>query len=281
MKEHVPTFDQLILPTIEALKALGGSGSIYEILDKIVEMNSYSESVQQALLADGRPKLSYNAAWARTYLKLYGAIENSGRGVWALTDKGEKIQSEDVEKIKSYSRKVAANKQSKSTPSTPKENVSGDDGDWKHNLLQEIRVMTPDAFERLSRRMLREAGFTKVEVTGRPNDGGIDGIGVLKVNLISFQVLFQCKRYSSSNSVGSKDIRDFRGAMAGRTDKGLFITTGTFTAEARKEANREGTTPIELIDGEALCDLLKDLKLGVHVEVVEQVSITRDFFQTI
>lgn len=132
-------------------------------------------------------------------------------------------------------------------------------------------MLNPSAFERLAQRLLREAGFVKVEVTGRSGDGGIDGLGVLRLNLLSFQVLFQCKRYSGS--VGPSTIRDFRGAMVGRSDKGLFITTGTFTAEARREATRDGAPPIELIDGDHLCDLLKNLSIGVRTEMVERVTI--------
>lgn len=136
--------------------------------------------------------------------------------------------------------------------------------------------MSPDAFERLAQRLLREAGFVKVEVTGRSGDGGIDGIGVLRVNLLSFQVLFQCKRYQGS--VGSGAVRDFRGAMVGRSDKGLIITTGTFSGDAKKEATRDGAPPIELIEGDSLCDLLKGLKLGVATEMVERVIVDAEWF---
>jgi restriction system protein len=139
-----------------------------------------------------------------------------------------------------------------------------------------LRKLQPDAFERLSQRILREAGFIKVEVTGRSGDGGIDGIGVLRVNLLSFHVLFQCKRYQSS--VGASAIRDFRGAMVGRSDKGLIITTGTFTPDAKREATRDGAPAIDLIDGDLLCDLLKDLKLGVRTEMVEQITVDPTWF---
>jgi restriction system protein len=147
---------------------------------------------------------------------------------------------------------------------------------WKDHLLEILRSLEPAAFERLAQRILREAGFIKVEVTGRSGDGGIDGIGVLRVNLLSFQVLFQCKRYQSS--VGAGAIRDFRGAMVGRSDKGLMITTGTFTPDAKKEATRDGAPAIDLIDGELLCDLLKDLKLGVRTEMVERVTAEPNWF---
>jgi restriction system protein len=139
----------------------------------------------------------------------------------------------------------------------------------------------PAAFERLAQRLLREGGFTRVVISGRPGDDGIDGMGVLRVNLISFQVLFQCKRWKGS--IGSEVIRNFRGAMQGRADKGLIITTGTFTAKAREEAARDGAPAIDLIDGEALCGLMKDLGLGVHVREVrtEEVTLDEEFFGAI
>ncbi|SDF89834.1 restriction system protein [Limimonas halophila] len=151
--------------------------------------------------------------------------------------------------------------------------------DWKTQLLDVVKAMPPEAFERLAQRLLREAGFIKVEVTQRSGDGGIDGTGVLRVNLISFQVLFQCKRYAGS--VGSGVIRDFRGAMAGRCDKGLIITTGTFTADAQKEASRDGATAIDLVDGDFLCDLIKKYGLGVHTRTVEQVVVDGSWFESI
>jgi restriction system protein len=139
--------------------------------------------------------------------------------------------------------------------------------------------MKPDAFERLSQRIMRESGFMRVEVTGRSGDGGIDGIGVLRVNLVSFHVLFQCKRWKGS--VGPSVVRDFRGAMVGRADKGFIITTATFTAVARREATRDGAPAIDLVDGEAICQLLKELKLGVRVRLVEEVEVEEGFFSSI
>lgn len=153
---------------------------------------------------------------------------------------------------------------------------SSSDGDWKEDLVSTLLGLQPDAFERLCQRILREKGFTKVEVTGRSGDGGIDGAGVLRVNLISFRVRFQCKRYKGS--VPPREIRDFRGALAGRADKGLFITTGRFTSGAAQEAVRDGAAAIDLIDGMALCKLLKELKLGVTTELVESTDLVPEFF---
>jgi restriction system protein len=126
----------------------------------------------------------------------------------------------------------------------------------------------------------RESGFTQVEVTGRTGDGGIDGRGIARIHgLMSFHVLFQCKRYKGSVSAG--EIRDFRGAMVGRADKGLFISTGTFSPAAVKEATRDGAPPIDLIDGSELAEKLKELGLGVRVETVEVPRVDVRWFESI
>ena len=139
--------------------------------------------------------------------------------------------------------------------------------------------MSAAGFERLVQRLLRESGFIHVEVTGRSGDGGIDGQGILRLGgLISFNVIFQCKKWK--NAVGANQIRDFRGAMVGRADKGLFITMGTFTKEAIKEATRDGAPAIDLVDGDQLVEKLKQLSLGVITKKVEieQISIDQEWF---
>jgi restriction system protein len=238
----VPSFDDLMWPTLEALKAMGGSGTNEELLAKVIEVANIPPDVQAVQHTDHRQtKLNYNLAWAKTYLKKVGAIDNSSRGVWSITKLGETMTQMDVRAVPSRVRKQVS--EDKRAREKPAENAVGlDDGGeveaaeayWKDELLAVVRGLSPDAFERLAQRLLREAGFLKVEVTGRSGDGGIDGIGVLRINLLSFQVLFQCKRYQGS--VGAGAIRDFRGAMVGRSDKGLLITTGTFTADAKSQS---------------------------------------------
>lgn len=147
---------------------------------------------------------------------------------------------------------------------------------WQDRLLECLLKMSPAAFERLCQKILKDSGFIKVEVTGRSGDGGIDGIGVLRLNLLSFHVFFQCKRWKGS--VGASVIRDFRGAMVGRADKGLVMTTGTFTTDARKEATRDGAPAIDLVDGETLCELLKGLEIGVSIRKVEHVLVEQRVF---
>jgi restriction system protein len=280
---QVPAYTQMLWPTIVALKELGGSATNDELLTKVIEVMRLSPEVQNVPHTDGRQsKVSYNLHWSKTYLKKAGYVDNSVRGVWALTDAGETVTQAEVGQVPSLVRKMVADAR-KAAPIGGEEPVVDAvdtlDINWKDQLLDCLKSIQPDAFERLSQRLLREAGFIKVEVTGRAGDGGIDGIGVLRLNLLSFQVLFQCKRYSGS--VGPSTIRDFRGAMVGRSDKGLLITTGTFTTEAKKEATRDGAPAIELIDGEQLCDLLRQLKLGVSTEMVEKVVVDPSWFSKV
>ena len=235
------------------------------------------------MMPDGKyRKLNYYLSWARTYLKRGGALENSSRGVWALTDEGETITS--IDQTRAIHKQVNAEERERQRQKRlAKKNgiidTTGDDADWQLGLLGVLQEMDPSAFERLAQRLLREAVFTKVEVRGKSGDGGIDGVGVLRVNLVSFQVYFQCKRWKGS--VGAKEIRDFRGALQGRADKGLFITTGNFTSQSYEEATRDGAIAIDLIDGEHLCELLKQYDLGVKTEMIEKITILEDWFKSV
>ena len=270
----VPTFDKLMWPALQALVDIGGSATIQEHLDKVVEIMDLSDEVQNDLHGDGpQTEVAYRLAWARTYLGKAGALENSTRGVWSITPEGRALTEAEVANIPVTVRSLYQEARKREGD---EENV---EASWKDELLEILQSMPPDSFERLSQRILRESGFVKVEVRGKSGDGGIDGIGVLRINLLSFQVFFQCKRYQGTVSAGA--IRDFRGAMVGRTDKGLLITTGRFTPDATREATRDGAPPIDLIDGDQLCDILKDLGLGVTTETVEEVRVHSETFRDI
>ena len=269
----MPTYDRMMWPALQALNGAGGSASNQELLDQVVLLMAIPEDIQAVLHKDGPvSEVAYRLAWARTYLKKAGAIENSQRGVWSITAAGRALNEKDVAAIPG---KVKRGEYGGPSPATPEEEVKEEEG-WKDQLLKILKDIPADSFERLAQRILRESGFVKVEVTGRSGDGGIDGIGVLRLTLISFQVFFQCKKYKDTVSAGT--IRDFRGAMVGRTDKGLVITTGRFSPDAKREACRDGAPPVELIDGDLLCDLLKQLKLGVKTQLVEEVSVDAEFF---
>ena len=271
---EIPTSEDLLWPTLKALEARGGSASIQELSEQVAADLELPDEMLDILHGKSGPKseVDYRASWARTRLKFINAVDNTTRGIWTITEVGRGIQTD--QKVRELVRLELAkrNKERKSRgPGAEDENDDGgDEQDWEETLLNIVRRIEPPAFERLCQRILREAGFAKVEVTGRSGDGGIDGSGVLRVNLISFHVRFQCKRYTGS--VGAPEIRDFRGAMVGRADKGLFVTTGGFTKDAEREAVRDGAPAIDLIDGIALCKLLKDLELGVSTETVEVVK---------
>ncbi len=282
--DDLPTFDQLLIPALKALKELGGSGTIEEINEKVYEIAKITEEILQIPHNDNglQSELDYRLAWSRTYLKKYDLIDNSSRGVWALTDSEINIEQIDkdviVKTVRDQHRESKAKTDNKEQIETDTEiDEQPSSTDWKETLLQTILGIAPDAFERLAQRLLRESGFTQVEVTGKSGDGGIDGKGIVKISgFLSFHVIFQCKRYKGS--ITPSQIRDFRGAMQGRADKGLFITTGTFTRDAIKEATRDGAPPIDLIDGELLCEKLKEYALGLETEVIERVIIKKDWF---
>lgn len=278
MDTYIPKWNELFGPTVRTLQALGGSGTIQEIVDKVIELEGFTPEQLAVLHGNtGKPEIEYRLAWARTNLKNLGAVTNSSRGVWALTEYGKTASEvELIERDRQWRKELAARRAS----TAPEPEDVGDEpySDWKSDLLQRLQDLPPDSFERLAQRLLREAGFTKVTVTGRTGDGGIDGVGVYKVSLMSFPTFFQCKRYKGS--VGPGAVRDFRGAMAGRGDKGLLLTTGSFTKDATAEATRDGAPPIELIDGDELCDLLKKYDLGVvtRERIEEDVTVVGDFF---
>jgi restriction system protein len=260
---------------LDALRELGGSGTPREVKDRVLER----VTLPQTELERTTPKLGLNAVeneihWARDQLKRVGLIDPSVRGVWSLTPKGRATHLTTVEarKLRAGHPGLLDDLATRSSdddalvPSTEKEPV-----DWREELLLRIAALTPSGFEQLCKRVLRESGFSEVHVTGQSGDGGIDGNGILQVNeLVSFRVLFQCKKYQSP--VGVAAIRDFRGAMTGRTDKGIFLTTSSFTTEAEREAVRDGAPPLELVNGQKLVTLMERLGLGLKPRTVYDVD---------
>lgn len=280
--DSLPTFDELIVPTIKALLGLGGSGTIEEINERVYQIANIPDETLQILHGENglQSEVDYRLAWSRTYLKKYGLLDNSARGIWALTKSDlniDQIDSDQIVKTVREQHKQTEQKNKKEANEEAEITEKIEETNWKEQLLNVLFDIPPEAFERLAQRLLRESGFILVEVIGKTGDGGIDGKGIVRISgFLSFHVIFQCKRYKGS--ITPSQIRDFRGAMQGRADKGLFITTGTFTREAIKEATRDGAPPIDLIDGELLCDKLKEFKLGVETELIESVEVKREWF---
>ena len=264
-----PKFVQLFQPVLDALTELGGSGSPAEVADCVAEKLQVGEEELSEQLKNGSSRFTNQVAWARFYLVKADLVDASKRGIWSLTPLGQKtrLSHEEAYRIfKQIHSKWAGKKKptkSKSDEKSLDDTVGSIDGDHRERLLDTIVGLPPAGFEKLCQRLLRESGFNMVKVTGKSGDGGIDGHGVLQVNpFVSFRVLFQCKKYTD-NAVSASHVRDFRGAMQGRADKGIILTTGTFTSGARKEAARDGVPPIELVNGEALIDMFEKLELGL------------------
>ena len=287
--DGVPSRLDLLNLILTTLHELGGSAFRSELKNKVIENMGLPPAVLQVPAdPENKAKLEDKVGFAMTRLKRLGLVDNAERGVWSLTAKGRETQHVDPEEsVRSARQQDRIRKQAKSAEAALTENVENSAEDsadgttsWRGDLLDTLQNIPPDAFERLCQRLLRESGFIEVEVTGKSGDGGIDGHGIIRLaGLISFPVLFQCKRYSGS--VGASVVRDFRGVMVGRAEKGLILTTGRFTIEAQREATRDGATPIDLIDGELLMDKMKELKLGMSAKMVEVVEVDKEWFASI
>lgn len=285
-----PKYAKYIPLVLSVLRELGNSGTASEVFRIIAEKQRLPENDLSKRLKNRTSYFENQVAWARYYLAKAGFVGTSKRGVWTLTEKGIKAELNESDALKLW-REV--NQQLTNAPLTTIENDSintvEDDiapsfhdevtqSDHKQKLLEIIRSLSPTGFEHICKRLLRESGFQEVEVTGRSGDNGIDGRGVLKINrLLSIQVLFQAKRYGADVQVTPSQIRDFRGAMRGRTDKGIFITTSYFAIGAQREASREGVEPIELVDGEHLIEMFEEYELGLKRRTV--YDLEEGFFE--
>ena len=281
------------MPAFTALKELGGSGTNDEILNQVIkDLNIPDEVADITHMGKvNQSELSYQLAWARTYLSKYGVIQNSARSVWSITPNFVGVDVLDEKEIVASVVKKNAKKRNKPATVTTTEDSPEDDDPtnddeefpdeikpWKEKLAEILQTMDPYGFERLTQRVLRECGFSQVEVTKKSGDGGIDGTGKLKINgIFSFNVAFQCKRYSGV--VGAPDIRDFRGSLTTNIEKGLFITTGTFSKAAREEACSPGKQQIDLLDGEEFINKLTEYEIGVHP--ITTYAIDEEFFKKI
>ena len=295
-KNLSPTYTELIIPTYDALKQLGGSGTNNEIYERvIVNLNLSDEVLDEPHLGSvNQSEVEYQLAWARTYLKNYGIIVNSARSVWSITSEyaseltvsAKEIVAFTVQKNAKKREMAKSNDKPDGKMDKPEDDIDSNDDvefpdevkPWRQQLANVLQNMDPYGFERLSQRLLRECGFTQVSVTKKSGDGGIDGTGKLKINgIVSFNVAFQCKRYKGL--VSSGDIRDFRGSLTTDIEKGIFITTGSFSKAAKDEATTPGKKQIDLIDGEEFISKLAEYSIGV--KEVKTYEIDEDFFAKI
>jgi restriction system protein len=273
-----PQFVRYLGPVLTALKELGGSGRPSEVVDIVARLTNVSDSERQESLQSGALRFDNQVAFARQYLVWAGYLDASKRGVWTLTQKGIASRGlSDPEALALFKEQHALHSFARKKPRSGQECDEDADetiesrDDYRDQFLAILRNLSPGGFERFCQRLLRESGFEKVQVTGRSGDGGIDGNGIVKVNpFVSFRVLFQCKRYKGA--VGAGQIRDFRGAMGGRADLGIILTTGSFTRDAQVEAVRDGVKEIELVNADKLLNLCEELQLGLRARKTYEVD---------
>lgn len=270
-------FAKWLGPVLDALRELGGSGKPREVCDYVAEHAGVSASTLDTTLKSGQTRFYNQVHWARQYLVWEGVLDGSTHGVWSLTKTGYETKLDESAsrkivakwiKIHAAARKSAAPSNDLSDDSSSLEIEEEENGAL---LLEILKKVSPEGFERICARLLRESGFERVTVTGRPRDGGIDGFGILQINpFVSFRVLFQCKRYKGT--VSRAQVGDFRNAMIGRADKGIILTTGSFSSDARAEAERDGAPPVELVDGDKLVSMFEQVRLGVKEKTIFEVD---------
>jgi restriction system protein len=279
-RNEISGYADLFGAVLDALKELGGSGKLSEVRDYLATKLNLADAALEVTKKNGEQRFMNRVQWARFYLAKTGYIGSSRRGVWSLTDNGRHVIIDDDVKrqiIANVANIIKPKEDVETQPDNVEAAASPDaDGDnYRGQMIELLYTMSPGAFERLCQRLLRESGFEQVVVTGRSGDGGIDGNGVLQLNpFVSFRVIFQCKRYRKT--VGSPAIRDFRGAMMGRADKGIILTTGTFSQDAVRESVRDGVPPIELVDGNKLVEMFESLEFGLTPKQVFEVD--KSFF---
>lgn len=276
MKMKGPQFLSYVKPLVEVLRNIGGSGPTADVIDQVISYMKIPDYVVEETISSGASRVRNQIQWARMYLVKADLMDSSQRGVWKLTEKGYEAEITE-ESVYALFKKVQGSfpKQKESTPIEETEEAIVADEAHGEALLNILKNLSPQGFERICKRLLSEVGIHDVQVTGGTGDQGIDGTGVIKVNeVVGFTIIFQCKKYK--DSVAPHHVRDFRGTMQGRADKGIIITTGRFTSEAKKEAVRDGVPPIELIDGERLVSLFEKYQLGLKPKVV--YDLVPDFF---
>ncbi len=275
-----PEFLKYIIPVLTALQNNGGAGESSDIIEQVISHLGITEAELEETTTNGQSRIRNQIQWARFYLFKSGLIDNGQRGIWRLTKEGlnEHLNEDDVyllfKSVQERVKKTATSKLAKKESTF--DNITTEDETHTVALLNLIRNLSPGGFEKLCKRLLTEIGITDIAITGGAGDQGIDGKGLVKLNdVVSLNIVFQCKRYKET--VSPHHVRDFRGAMQGRGEKGLIITTGRFTKEAKSEANRDGVTPIELIDGDRLVELFEKNKIGLKPVIIYEID--QDFFK--
>jgi restriction system protein len=275
-----PNFLKYCIPLLRVMKNLGGSGAASEVVDAVIADLKIPDQEVEQLIPSGQSRVRNQIQWARFYLTKAGLMDSPKSGSWRLTQEGveAKLTEEQVYALfQRVAQQFGGGKKKTKKVEVNLDNDIVEDEEHTESLLDALKALSPKGFERICKRLLTEIGIHDIQITGGAGDQGIDGIGRIRLNdVVNFNILFQCKRYKET--VSPALVRDFRGSMQGRAEKGLILTTGRFTQEAQKEANRDGVPPIELIDGERLVSLFEKYELGLKPKTVYE--LVPEFFRS-
>ena len=272
---EVVSFIPRILTTLRDMNGVAKAGAVKAAV--VQAMSEAGEAMNDQMLASGVPKYQNDIYWARMYLVNAGLLEpakTAGHGTWKLTSQGWESPLDMATAAAIYFQTASKGNKNKDEADMPA--PSGDDlqqdlegtVNWQVQLKEILWSLSDQGFEHLCAAIMTANGLDQIKVTGKSGDKGIDGMGLMYLDdagLVSIRVAWQCKRYTTG-TVGSMEVRNFRGSLDHKTDHGIIFTTSTFTAEAMKESVALGKTPIRLVPLDQLIEMLKNLKLGVGPE---------------
>lgn len=304
----VPKYNEFFSPVLRALET-GEIKHVSEIRKFALDYLNVSEEDRKAMLPSNTQRLVDNRVnWSITYLRKANLIERVARGKYKVTNTGlrvlhekkDHVELKDLYQFDSFRQFIntdtmSEEKKDLSKPSvledwqegTPQDNLNASmeqiNKELSANLLSEIMERSSAFFEKMVVQLLLKMGYgSALEdgfVTGCSGDEGIDGI--IREDKLGFSSIYiQAKRWAEDKAIGRPEIQKFVGALAGQgAQKGLFITTGTFTKEARSYVEKQLSTKVVLVDGEKLTKLMIEYNLGVSVETVYTIKkIDTDFF---
>lgn len=294
--DDLPPYSDLILPTVRAVIALGGSATAREVTTQVLADVAPSDDML-AVAPVNRPEASVfmeRVQWARSYAKLIGALESPKRGVFLVTALGKELvtlpEEEGQRRTLELDREFRRNRPKRGErvtdrpqPADPEEaealeveaeeeeslrqlEESGTEPErWQDVLLNRLHRLTPDGFEEFVLYLLRLYGL-QLERVGGSGDEGIDGIGTAPISpVLSSRVAVQVKRYDpNGRPVGRETVALFqRDAQTKGAERAILVTLGKFSEPARRAAILTSPT-VDLIDGDRLTDLVKEQRLGVR-----------------
>lgn len=276
----LPKMWDLLYPVLDAVRRLGGKASIPQIVDAVAAAEGFTNEQMVTVGSHGRPLIPYRIAWARSYLKKAGLLDNVDRAVWAVTEAGRNVDADETMTLvkaasDSRRREVVSEGHAVSVVAVPDDGVDNVEqltvylDRWHQmvaeSILQRVIKADPDYLEQVIVDLLKAMGYSGSEGwatrIGGKSDGGVDGV-VVEDQLGMRKLYCQAKRYTT-DAVGPGDIRDFIGALdIKHRSEGVFVTTTRFTAEARQAAELS-SKHISLIDGKYLSELMLQYDIGV------------------